>query len=292
MTDTAPAVAADYSPAARRAGLGDPLLRARRRRTAFWPVTEHMLWLYWRYRSTMITSAVMEPLLYLLGMGVGLGSVVSAHAGAGTYGVSYVEFVAPALLVTACTMVGAMESTYQVLGGLVWDSKHYYTTYQASVSPRQLAVGVLLAIQIRVVAAGAVYYAIMLALGVVAHPWAGLLVVPLGSLSALALGNPMAAFFARMRRDGGAAGLVQRFVVMPLLLFAGTYYPLDVLPAAIRWIGCLSPVWHATELGRGLCFGHAEPGWLVAVHVVYPLALAVIGALLFARTLGRRLSEQ
>ncbi|MED6045765.1 hypothetical protein [Rothia kristinae] len=75
--------AQSYSPAARRAGLDDPQVAARRRRTAFWGVTEHMLWVYWRYRLTLLTSALGEPVLYLLGMGLGLGALVSHGTGGG-----------------------------------------------------------------------------------------------------------------------------------------------------------------------------------------------------------------
>ena len=54
-------------------------------------------------------------------------------------------------------------------------------------------------------------------------------------------------------------------------------------------IGWISPVWHATELGRVLSYGYAEPGWLSAVHVLYLLVLAGGGLLLARRVYARRL---
>lgn len=290
--DTPRGAGGEYSAAGRRAGLGDPQTRGRRRRTAFWPVAEHMLWIYWRYRVTMVTSAVSEPLLYLMGMGLGLGSLVAHGTGASTYGVDYVVFVAPALLVSAAAMVDVEESTYQILSGLQWDSKSYFTIYQASVSPTQLGLGVQLAIQIRVLFVSMLYYLCMLAFGVVPHPWTGLLAIPLACLGGMAFGAPVGAYFAGVEREGGRANMVRRFVLMPLVLFSGTYYPLAVLPAGIQWIGWISPIWHTTELARLLCFGHHEPAALVLAHLAFLVVLATGGTVLLVRRLGQKLGDQ
>ena len=284
--------AQSYSPAARRAGLDDPQVAARRRRTAFWGVTEHMLWVYWRYRLTLLTSALGEPVLYLLGMGLGLGALVSHGTGTDTYGVSYVVFVAPALLVSAAVMVGVEESTYQVLGGTQWDAKTYYTIYQAAVSPGQLTLGVLLAIQVRVAAVAGLYWIAMLVFGVLPQPGTGLAIPLVAMLGALAFGAPVAGYFAGLDREGGRSTMVRRFVLMPLVLFSGVYYPLSVLPWGIQWIGWISPVWHAAELSRGLAFGHAEPAWLVAAHLLVLLGLSVLGILWLRRSLTRKLEDR
>ena len=287
---TAPVITATgYSEAGLKAGLADPQVAARRRRFAFWGVAEHMVWLYWRYRATLLTSAIGEPVLYLLGMGLGLGVLVSQGSGTGIEGVNYVEFLAPALLVSAAIMVGVEESTYQILGGTQWESKRFFTIYQAAVSPGQLALGVLLAIQMRVMAVASIYMAVMLLFGVVPQPLLGLLMVPVAGLGALAFGAPVAGYFAGLEREGGRANLVRRFVLMPLVLFSGVYYPLTVLPQYIQWIGWISPVWHSSQLARSLSFGLDEPLWLTLVHVLYLLALAAAGALWLVRSLTRKL---
>ena len=56
-------------------------------------------------------------------------------------------------------------------------------------------------------------------------------------------------------------------------LFSGTFYPLDTLSLAVRWIGWVSPLWHATELGRWLSYGHSVPGAMLAVHAGFLLAM-------------------
>ncbi|OAX61335.1 hypothetical protein A5N15_05325 [Rothia kristinae] len=145
---------------------------------------------------------------------------------------SYVVFVAPALLVSAAVMVGVEESTYQVLGGTQWDAKTYYTIYQAAVSPGQLTLGVLLAIQVRVAAVAGLYWIAMLVFGVLPQPGTGLAIPLVAMLGALAFGAPVAGYFAGLDREGGRSTMVRRFVLMPLVLFSGVYYPLSVLPWA------------------------------------------------------------
>ena len=82
-----------------------------------------------------------------------------------------------------------------------------------------------------------------------------------------------------------------RFIVTPLFLFSGTFFPLDTLPVLLQWIGWISPLWHGTELGRSLTYGQVLPVWLAVVHVLYLVVLAVVGLRLaravYARRLGR-----
>ena len=82
---------------------------------------------------------------------------------------------------------------------------------------------------------------------------------------------------------------VQRFLIMPLFLFSGTFYPLHTLPPVLQWIGWLSPQWHAAQLGRVASYGLDEPAWLIVVHVAYLLVLAIAGWVLVRRVFTRRL---
>jgi lipooligosaccharide transport system permease protein len=67
-----------------------------------------------------------------------------------------------------------------------------------------------------------------------------------------------------IKEDKGQFALVMRFIVMPLFLFSGTFFPLDTLPIAVRWIGWISPIWHGTELGRVFTYG--IPGTVADHH--------------------------
>ena len=99
------------------------------------------------------------------------------------------------------------------------------------------------------------------------------------------------AYAASITQDKGQFALVQRFIVMPLFLFSGTFFPLDTLPWAVRWIGWISPVWHGTELGRVFTYGTDENPLLTITHVVYLLATATAGWLLVRRQFVKRMGS-
>ncbi len=98
-------------------------------------------------------------------------------------------------------------------------------------------------------------------------------------------------YTANVHDDSGFLSLVGRLVIMPMFLFSGTFYPLSSLPLAVQWIGWISPLWHATELGRWLSYGQPLPPWRIAVSLVYLLALGLGGWLWARRRFERRLTS-
>jgi lipooligosaccharide transport system permease protein len=117
------------------------------------------------------------------------------------------------------------------------------------------------------------------------------LTVPIGLLAGLSFGMPLLAYAASLEEDTGQFALVQRFVFMPMFLFSGTFFPLTNLPIWLQWIGWISPLWHATELGRMTSFGAPVDPLMLAVHVIYLLVLAVVGYVLAGRIFTRRLAK-
>jgi lipooligosaccharide transport system permease protein len=125
----------------------------------------------------------------------------------------------------------------------------------------------------------------------VPDPQTGWLTIPIGLLGGLAFGIPYMAYTASIRDDKGQVALVQRFIFMPMFLFSGTFYPLDTLPLWLQWIGWVSPLWHATELGRVATYGLPMDPLAVVVHLGYLLLLSAGGYLLGRRMFQRRLGE-
>ena len=82
-----------------------------------------------------------------------------------------------------------------------------------------------------------------------------------------------------------------RLIIMPMFLFSGTFYPLSSLPLFLQWIGWISPVWHATDLGRALSYGADVPVWLMIVHLAVPLLFGAVGLLTAYPQFEKRLSE-
>ncbi|MHA7987335.1 ABC transporter permease [Rathayibacter sp. CAU 1779] len=258
------------------------------RRFGAWYVAEHRLRVMRSYVSTVLIGAVGTPLLYLFAMGVGLGALVSANLGPHAVdGVSYLEFVAPALLCTAAVTVASEEFTYPIMLGFKWNPT-FLGISSSPITPGQIIDGMVIAVVVRLVATSVIYWLFMLAFGATPAGTAFLSVL-IASLVGLAFGTPVMAYVATLQTDTGQIAMLMRFVLLPLTLFSGTFFPLTAMPIYLQWIGWLSPIWHGTQLARDVSYGAVEPGWLVAVHVVFLVALVVPSWLLSRRTARRRL---
>lgn len=255
-----------------------------------WYATEHMVRAMRAYGWTIVVGALGQPIVYLLGLALGLAALLDAPIVDGGQEVSYLVFVAPALLMTATISVASEEFTYPVMSGFKW--RRYFFGFSASpLSAGQIATGVTFGATARMIVVAVAYYAFVWIFGAVPDPATGWIAVLVSILAGLAFGTPLMAYAASIEDDKGQFALVQRFVFMPMFLFSGTFYPLASLPLWLQWIGWISPLWHATELGRLVTYGRATDAPMIAVHVGYLLVLGVVGYLLARRVFARRLAR-
>lgn len=260
-----------------------------------WYVTEHMVRAMRAYGWTIIVGALGQPILYLLGLAVGLAALIQAPVVDRGTEVPYLVFVAPALLMTAAIAVASEEFTYPVMAGFKW--RRYFYGFNASpLASGQIANGVVLGAAARMlVAVGAYCVFIWIFFAVLfpteTTPATGWIAIPIGVLAGLSFGIPLMAYAGSIEDDKGQFALVQRFVFMPMFLFSGTFYPLGVLPIWLQWIGWISPLWHASELGRLVTYDtHMEP-IVIVLHAAYLLVLAGGGLVLGRRIFTRRLAK-
>jgi len=272
-----------------RAGLDDATLASRSRRFGAWYVVEHKLRAVRAFFWTMIATALGSPFLYLFAFGVGLAALVSRNgAFEEQAGVGYLQFVAPALIINAAVLVAAEEYMFGVLLGFKWNMI-FIGMNAAPISGRQIVDGMLLYVGIRALFTAGIYYGAVALFGGVVSPWA-VLVIPIAILTGLAF-SPVAAWSATIYDDRGQFNIVNRLIIMPLSLFSGTVFPLTQLPIFLQWIGWISPIWHGSELARQFSYGPTEPLWLSVVHVLYLVALAVLGWALTVRITTKRLAR-
>lgn len=253
-------------------------------------VAETRLLVMRTYLQTMIATGLGTPLVYLYALGVGLATLVDANLGSGGGSeVSYLIFVAPALLCSAAMTTATEEFSYPIMLGFKWNPT-FFAMNAAPMRGGQIINGVTFAVIVRLVAQSIVYYLFMLLFGAIPGPF-GWLVIVVGVLTGMALGAMLMAYAVRLEEDKGQFNYIMRFGVIPLTLFSGTFFPLTVLPVWLHWIGWISPLWHGTELSRVLSYGYDEPAWLSIVHVAYLLALIVVGWMLARRLAVRRLNK-
>ncbi|WP_238018706.1 ABC transporter permease [Dactylosporangium sp. AC04546] len=256
-----------------------------------WPLVrgEVAFWLL-HYRRTWRSSIVMNianPLLFFVGIGVGLGRLVDTSASASLHGAPYLTFLAPGLLAAAAMQTATIESAAGSFLSLR-DRRNYRAAACTPLDPADVLAGHLLFIVFRVATSAAAVLLVMLLFGVARTPLV-LLTLPAAVLTGLAFATPGMALGVTIRNRETFFN-VFRFVIMPTYLFSGTFVAVDELPAAIRPFVYPLPLWHGVELCRGFALGGLEPG-RAALHLTYLTLLATVGLLLARRAYRRALHD-
>jgi len=259
------------------------------RRFGWWYVAEHTWRAMRAYAWTIVMEGIGQPLVYLLGIGLGLAAFIDVSVADGADGpVTYLQFVGPALLASSAIGITMGEFTYVVMSGFKW-RRLYWGMNASPLAPEQVMGGIVFAVLVRMLFTTTAYYVLIVAFGAVGDPWTGALMPLVGTLGGMAFGLPLLAYAASVTEDKGQFAMVQRFIFTPMFLFSGTFYPLDTMPGWLQWIGWLSPLWHASEIGRALSYGSPPGAWPVGAHLAVLLVMATAGWVLARRAFVRRL---
>ena len=236
-----------------------------------------------RHNWLVLLSGFFEPVLYLLGIGFGLGSLVRDIPIGGGHSVSYAVFVAPALLASSAMNGAIYESTFNLFYKLRY-AKTFDTVIATPVGVEEVTLGEV----IWAVARGSLYsigfIVFMLVLGLIQSWWA-VLAVPAAILIGFAfaaLGSALTTFM----RSWQDFDIVQ-LIIQPMFLFSATFFPLTVYPPALQVVVQLTPLYHGIDLIRSLTTGAMGPG--VLVDLAYLMGLGFLGVLIAARRLRKKL---
>jgi lipooligosaccharide transport system permease protein len=242
---------------------------------------------YWAYsyrrvwRGSVVISIV-GPTLYLTALGVGLGKIVNKGPGVG---VPYLDFVAPGILAATAMQLATFESAYPVMAAIRW-TRQYFAMLATPLRTRDILFGHQLYVAARLAVVSGIYLVVLTAFGALESPWA-IAAWPVAILVGLAHSAPVSAFSAWLQRDEGMNALF-RFVIMPLFLFGGTFFPVSRLPQGAREIAYATPLWNGVDLMRHLTLGTASL-WPSLAHVAYLLVWITGGLFLASRSYARRL---
>lgn len=258
-----------------------PPLTARERIGA---VTGYLLLVYRRTLRGTIISTFVSPLFFLLAMGIGLGSLIDQRTG-GLGGVPYLQFVVPAIVAMQTMWVAMFEATYPVMDYIKW-SKLYDSMLATPLRVRDIMVGHIGAIAGRLAVATAVFMLVASLFGGFTT-WSALWCLPIAVLTGLAFTVPIFGFTATQQNEDGFT-ILFRLIATPLMLFSGTFFPIDQLPAWMQPLAWVTPLWHGVESARMVSLGAVDPPWL-ALHLVVLLVFVLVGWVLCERALTRRL---
>ena len=237
------------------------------------------------YRNNWLIflSGAAEPFLYLLAFQLGFGTLVTEVAGPDGRPMGYVAFVAPALLATSAMNGAVFDSTYNLFFKLRY-AKLYDAMLATPIGPLDVALGEIGWAMTRGGVYAVAFLAIAAAMGLLASWWA-LLMVPAALLVGLAfsaIGMALVTFLKSTAQFDYIA-----LVLMPMFLFATTFFPLSVYPEPLQWVVRCLPLYHAIELMRGLATGLLSGSMLV--NLAYLLVLGSVGLWASTRRIAKLL---
>lgn len=201
---------------------------------------------YWRGTTF---SSVLEPIVYLLAFGLGLGATLIDEVN----GEPYIEFVGTGMVATAVIFSSALPAMF---GTFV---KHrFQNTYDAilaaPVDVEELVSAEMLWIGVRASVYGSFPLLVTMAFGL--DPAPGMLLVPafafFTALGFAGFGITMAAVVAKIDQFNYVTALF----VTPLFLVSGAFFPISGLPEGLQVVAQLNPLHQLVELVRGGAFGY------------------------------------
>ena len=227
----------------------------------------------------IVISGFVEPVLFLLSFGYGLKDLVGDITVAGQP-VGYVAFIAPALLATSAMNGAIYDSTMNVYFKLKHD-RLYHGMLATSLGPMDVALGEISWALLRGLSYSIGFMAIVAPLGLIPSMW-GILAIPAAVLIAFGFASFGMAVTSYMKSYQQLE--VVNVVLLPMFLFSGSFYPLDVFPEWLQTVIRLFPLAHAIDLVRGLTLGNIT--WALAGHAMYFVVMIVIGLFFTTRRLN------
>jgi len=251
---------------------------------AWWRAAGYWAYQYKRTWRSSVATSFLIPVLYLAAMGVALGSLIDKHSH-GVGGVSYLAYLAPGLLAGTSMQIGTNDMMYPVLGAIKW-MRTYLAMLAGPLSVYDVLIGHLAWVATRIAIVVSIYLAVMAAFGTIFSFWA-VLALPVAVLTGMAFGAPMAAFAATLDKDSGFSTLY-RFVIIPLFLFSGIFFPISQLPLVLQVVAYISPLFHGVSLCRDLTLGTVHP-WPDLGHAAYLCLWVGVGYAVGRHTFAKRL---
>lgn len=223
--------------------------------------------LYKRIWPSTILSTLLDPIMYLLALGFGLGAYVSQGIG----GYSYLAFIAPGLVASSVMYAAAFEAAWnsyvRIFVERSYDSMMATPAELEDVLAGEFAWGAT-----RSFIYSIVMLLVLAGFGLV-HSWWALLVPPVAILAGflfMALGLSYTVVCKHMDQ------LTFFFTlgVTPMFLFSGIFFPLDGLPLPVRAVAWFSPLYHLVEVVRALALG--IPSLVTLGHVAWMAGLLAL----------------
>ena len=223
---------------------------------------------FMRLWATELWPPFVEPVLYLVAMGFGLGVFVQNIEGQ-----SYLQFIAPAIVCTAAMWTASFECTYASFVRMEFQ-KTFDAMIATPVSVEDVIAGEILWGLSRALFSSLAVFVIVSALGLLSFP-AALGIILVSALGGFAFAS-VAMLFTAISPSIYFFNYYVTLGLTPMFLFAGVFFPVSSLPPFVQQLSWLLPLTHMVNPARALATGRTDPAILVDL-----LWLAVVGAVAF-----------
>ncbi|OPY31435.1 MAG: ABC-2 type transporter [Methanomassiliicoccales archaeon PtaU1.Bin124] len=242
--------------------------------TAAWKRNRDVFLLTWK---TNFIPPFLEPILYLLAMGLGFGVLIKGGVQVHGVDVSYLQFLGPSLVAITIMYGAFFECTY---GSFV--RMHYQKTFDAMIATPLTIEDVIAAEMLwgatKSFINGTIVLLIIAIAGLASFP--GLIFIPIIAFLAGLMFASMAMLFTALVPNLDSFNFPFYLLITPMFLFSGTFFPLNVLPSWVQDVAYTLPLTHCTDLVRDLCFNYFGTNDLISLGYV-----AVMTVILFVASI-------
>lgn len=225
-------------------------------------------------------TGLLEPVFYLLSIGIGVASLVGDFTLSDGSTIGYTAFIAPAMLAASAMNGAIFDATYNVFFRLRY-AKLYDVVLATPLRPWDVAVGEVTWALLRGTVYSAAFVLIMVAMRLVSSWWT-LLALPAATLIAFGFAG-MAMALTTFMRSWQDFEFIQ-LAIMPMFLFSATFYPIQVYPEVLQWVVRTTPLYQGVALERGLTTGTV--GLEAFGHVAYFAIMGTLGMWIASKRLA------
>lgn len=220
-----------------------------------------------------------DPLLYMLGLGYGLGAMLSDVGG-----MSYIAFLASGIVCSSTMMSASFEAMYSGFSRM-----HVQRTWESIINAPVTLDDVLLGETVwaasKSLLSGMAVLIVATALGLTQSALA-LWIIPVVFMSGLTFAG-MGLIMTAISPSYDFFMYYFTLVITPMMLLCGVFFPLAQLPAPVQAVAHVLPLSHAVALARPLMQGAVPTD--IALHIAVLLGYAAISFYLAVVLTRRRL---
>ena len=222
----------------------------------------------------------LEPLLFLVGIGLGLGKYITESM----EGLKYIEFLGTGLLVTSAMFTASFECTFGTFIRLEFE-KVYDGMLAAPITVNNLIIGEMIWAGVKGLFFSFSVLCILTIFGITKMPYS--LLTPLIGFMTAVMFSTLALFITSFVKTINHFNFYFTGILSPMFFFSGVVFPISNLPAPIRPIAEALPLTHSVRLVRAICLNNYH--WKLTGDLAYIIIFSLVMGFFAVRRLKKRL---